>query len=126
MPVGLASSFYGRGDFLPAPIHPPPESDNNQMMAMLQSMSMTLSDVQGQLSVFQDQSRRHDDTLCRLESEVKELKATKRSNEVEESTPKSKRQRRGLSVRYFKLHICNLTYVIQITVGMCAHSTFFF
>lgn len=78
------------------------------MMAMLQSISTTLSDVQGQLSVLQDQSRRRDDTVSRLESEVKELKATKRSNEVEESTPKSKRQRkspRGLSVRFLYLSI---------------------
>ena len=74
------------------------EQPNQQVLSMLQSISMTLSDVQGQLAVIQQQNEQCDSTLNRLEGE---LQAMKRSNEAPQDTPKSKRQRKspcGLSV----------------------------
>ena len=66
------------------------EQPNQQVLSMLQSRSMTLSDVQGQLAVIQQQNEQGDSTLNRLEGE---LQAMKRSNEAPQDTPKSRRQR---------------------------------
>lgn len=75
-----------------------PEQPNQQVLSMLQSISVTLSDVQGQLAVIQQQNEQRDSTLNRLEGEIQ---AMKRNNEATQDTPKSKRHREspcGLSV----------------------------
>ena len=66
-------------------------SPNSQVFAMLQSISMSLSDIQGQLSVMQEQNACRDETLCVLDRDIKELKSMKRfsddSNDAEERVP---------------------------------------
>ena len=72
---------------------------------MLQSISVTLSDVQGQLPIIQEQNEQRDSTFNRLEGDIKTLK---RKNEAPQAdTPKSKRHRKslcGLSVSASVIH----------------------
>ena len=103
-----ADQFYSRGDLL---LHPPSDqfhrdhqsqdSHEPDQIQLLQSISMTLSDMQRQLATIQEQNVHRDVTLRQLKNEIK---ACKRSADQVEAleTPKSKKSRktpRGLSAR---------------------------
>ena len=99
------NSFYRRSEVITPMGHNRLEQPNQQVLSMLQCISTTLSDVQGQLAVIQQQNEQRDSTLNRLESE---LQAMKRRNEAPQDTPKSKRQRKspcGLSVSSYDIII---------------------
>ena len=97
------NSFYQSNEL----ISPEPQP-NQQVLSMLQSISVTLSDVQGQLAIIQEQNEQCNSTINRLEGDIKTLK---RKNEVPQTdTPKSKRHRKspcGLSVS------ANVKYLIS-------------
>ena len=80
--------------------HQSQDSHEPDQIQLLQSIGMTLSDMQRQLATIQEQNVHRDDTLRQLN----EIKACKRSADQVEAleTPKSKKSRktpRGLSVR---------------------------
>ena len=54
---------------------------------------MTLSDVQGQLAIIQEQNEQRDSTLNRLEGDIKTLKRKNEAPQVD--TPRSKRNRKS-------------------------------
>ena len=103
-----ADQFYSIGDLLlPPPSdqfrrdHQSQDSHEPDQIQLLQSISMTLSDMQRQLATIQEQNVHRDDTLHRLENEIKACKRPADQVEALE-TPKSKKSRktpRGLSVR---------------------------
>lgn len=62
---------------------------------------MFLSDIQGQLSVMQEQNACRDETLHVLDRDIKEIKSMKRFSDDSNDVPNSKHWRkspRGLSV----------------------------
>lgn len=69
-----------------------PEQPNQQVLSMLQCISVTLSDVQGQLAIIQQQNEQRHSSLNRLEGEIQ---AMKRKNEAPQNTPNSKRHRKS-------------------------------
>lgn len=85
------------------PIQPPPSplQSGNELNNMLQTISVTLSDIQAQLCSIKDQNRERDSTLRQLEKDIKDIKGNKRPATDDNST-KSKKNRKspcGLSVR---------------------------
>ena len=91
------SPFYRRGDVLPIPSQ---EQPNGEVLSLLQSISMSLSDLQRQMSAMHEQNMQRDLTLTQIKKDMQEMKGTKRSNETQEDTPKrSRKSPRGLSVR---------------------------
>ena len=108
------NSFYRSNEV----ITPEPQP-NQQVLSMLQSISMTLSDVQGQLAIIQEQNEQRDSTLNRLEGDIQTLK---RKNEAPQDTPKSKRHRKspcGLSVSASDT-LSNITCIVVITYCTCS------
>ena len=72
-----ADQFYGRGDMLPPPPsnqfrrdHQSQDCHEPDQIQLLQSISMTLSDMQRQLATIQEQNVHRDDTLRRLENDM--------------------------------------------------------
>ena len=83
---------------------------------------MTLSDVQGQLAIIQQQNEQRDSTLNCLEGEIQ---AMKRNSEAPQDTPKSKRHRKspcGLSVSASVIHCLNniLCIVVLFIINYCS------
>ena len=66
-----ANHFYGRGDLLPIPPDPRSSGPLPNELNMLQTISMTLSDIQVQLSSIQDQNLERDASLKQLEQDMK-------------------------------------------------------
>ena len=98
-----------------------PEQPNQQVLSMLQSVSMTLSDVQGQLATIQQQNER-DSTLNRLEGEIQ---AMKRKNEAPQNTPNSKRHRKspcGVSASDNVIYYYLILY--STILALCMDTTF--
>lgn len=97
-----ASQFYGRGDLLPIPPAPDPRSSGHlpNEINMLQTISMTLSDIQVQLSSIQDQNSERDATLKQLQQDMKEMKGLKRSADDDgiQKSKKGKKSPCGLSI----------------------------
>lgn len=60
-----AGHFYRRGEYLPIP--GTPDQGHNDPNTMLQTISMTLSDIQVQLSSIQGQNMERDATLKQLQ-----------------------------------------------------------
>ena len=86
-------------------------------VSMLQSISITLSDVQMQLSTIQEQNARRDVTLRQLEKDIQEIKCSKRVGDNLTETPKSKRSRkspRGLSVSDVTYHVNKIYFIVCI------------
>lgn len=84
------------------PIQPPPHSPQpgSELNNILQTISVTLSDIQVQLCSIKDQNVERDATLKQLEKDIKEIKGSKRSANDGDS-PQSKKSRKspcGLSV----------------------------
>lgn len=100
------TNTYQRGDLLHIPHQPQQLSSSYQIsqpLDLLQSISMTLSDIQVQLSSIEEQNSERDSTLKRLEKDISDMKENKRPGNSLEETLKSKRCRkrpRGLSVRF--------------------------
>lgn len=69
-----------------------------QPTALLQSISMSLSDVQRQLSTIQEQNVQCDQTFRQLEMNIQELKTNKIPAPLEETPKRSQKSPRGLSV----------------------------
>ena len=79
------------------------ECDRNPSLSLLQSISVTLSDIQMQLSTIEEQNLQRDSTLKELEKDIKDIKEGKQSSDTHLEVPKSKRCRkspRGLSVSF--------------------------
>ena len=68
---------------------------DSNALTLLRSISMTLSDVQMQLSTIQQQNTQRDETLRQLEIDIKDIKGSKRAGANIEETPKSKRRRKS-------------------------------
>ena len=84
------------------------------MMSVLQSITMTLSDVQEQLSIMQEHNDLRDSILKKVEKDVADLK-----KEIPKETPKLKQGRkspRGLSVSISIL----MDVLFFVHTGMCA------
>ena len=72
--------MYHRGNYLPTshdsqqstPLHC--NESETTPLALLQSISMTLSDVQMKLSIIQEQNSERDTTLKQLEKDISELR----------------------------------------------------
>ena len=123
-----ADQFYGRGNLLPPPPsdqfcrdHQSQDCHEPDQIQLLQSISMTLSDMERQLATIQEQNVHRDDTLRHMESEIKACKRLADQVEALE-TPKSKRSRKtpcGLSVRALilvKIHKFNAHFTL---IGLC-------
>jgi len=71
------------------------EYDQEQFsMNMLQSMSMTLSNIQAQLSMMQQQYARHDEQLKAIQESLKAIQEKQQANVA--MTCKSRKSPRGL------------------------------
>jgi len=84
----------------PTRLYPPSATEEQTMsINMLQSMSMSLSDIQAQLSMMQQQYHRHDEQMKELQDSIKVLQEKPHANCVITSTAsKSRKSPRGLSV----------------------------
>lgn len=131
-----ADQFYSTGDLLlPPPSdqfcrdHQSQDSHEPDQIQLLQSISTTLRDMQRQLATIQQQNVHRDETLCRLQ---KEIKACKRPTDQVDAleTPKSKKSRktpRGLSVRTLVLVKFHKKVIhLHVTlIGLCTQSSCF-
>ena len=85
--------FYRRGEVLP--IQPPPHSPQpgSELNNMLQTINVTLSDIQVQLCSIKDQNVERDATLKQLEKDIKDIKESRRSaNDGDGSQSKKSRK----------------------------------
>lgn len=88
------------------PIPPPPHNPqlNSELSNTLQTISLTLSDIQVQLHSIQEQNLGRDATLNKLEKDICELKGKRPADEFD--SPQLKKSRKspcGLSVNAFSL-----------------------
>ena len=144
-----ADSFYRRGDLLPIPsgqgrasgLHAPGHSPGLHALDhspglhgqgltdlntnILETMCMSLSDIQVKLSSIQDQNLVRDATINRIQEDIKEIKGSKRLAD-DTSGPKSKKPKKspcGLSVSSYDC--CQFTFhssVLSFTIGIGAQS----
>ena len=128
-----ADQFYGRGDLLTPPrdqFHRDNQSRDSHepdQIQLLQSISMTLSDMQRQLATIQEQNIHRDNTLCRLEEEIKACKRPAgQLDALETPMPKKSRKTpRGLSVRILVFGKISKDTHLLTFIGLCAQGSYF-